>query len=653
METPIELDRKDPKSPYFTPEPKLSPSLLMERSFDLMRLYQIAQVRESPWPQFDGMGYMKYNETNEMADISFLPPKKNKGDTRITTGVTHEKDSTLVAFYLNLNFEGNVRVFKGEQELYDFGTAITKLVRKSREIEEYDNKRANNYRNYTVQGTSFALERFTEVWVPNKIITGDVNPARLDLVKWTEAGLKKQKAFCESVLVDGKKVFLENIREPDIQKQPRVYTVEYISRPLLKSMWGETKMWEYVPYLTGSLGPGSLTQGSIYSEWIWGEVDYTKVEVVTVYDRFNQRYQIYFNGVPMLPANFPLTAVSPSGLIPIAKGDGDLMNMFAYSKSDPAKLKIDQAVFDELLQNMVMMSRQGARVPRANNTGRILTPEMFLGGRLITNLDPNDVPPLVENPGIKQFDFSFYELFKQHLDEKSLSSLLQGGAPGGDVTLGQYMEQTRKAMLSIGGRLDGLIQWEKQLLKLRVFNLLANGAQKNDDGTYKDISMEDSMFDGSKGLNVMKFTENNILSPYQILDQENQFKQEQGTDVEYTYLDPVQMKAILNDPSYYFCFEVVPVDKNNDKLTQLMFVNMVQQAQALFGPDSLQVRNLKRRYAQIMGETYDDIFASDEEVQMKQMQAMQMQEAEQKPINQPDAIVQRQKIKQAAEEMRV
>ena len=56
-----------------------------------------------------------------------------------------------------------------------------------------------------------------------------------------------------------------------------------------------------------------------------------------VYKPFEQTFQIYINGVPMLPISFPLKAVSPSGLIPITKGDLDLMNMFAYSKSDQLK----------------------------------------------------------------------------------------------------------------------------------------------------------------------------------------------------------------------------------------------------------------------------------------------------------------------------
>lgn len=633
----VNNNKLDPNSPFYTPAPVLSDEQLHERKFDLIRLYQIAQLRESPWPQFDGMGYMKYNETNEMADISYLPPKKNKGDTRITTGVTHEKDSSLVSFYLNMNFEGTVRVFHGNQEEIDIGTTLTKMVRKSREIEQYDNKRSQFYRNYTTQGTSFAREQYVEMWVPNKVITGDINPARLDEVTWVETGLKLQQALCESVLVDGKKVFLENIREPNIQKQPGVYTVEYISRALLESIWGQTAMWKYVPYLAsaGGMDSGTLTQGSIYSDWIYGEVDYSKLEVVTVYRPFDQRFQIYFNGIPMLKVKYPLRAVSPSGKIPLAKGDQDLMNMFAYSKSDPAKTKIDQAVFDELLQTMVMKSRQSAMVPRANNTGRLLTPDMFLGGRIITNLDPSDTPPLIESPGITQPDFSFYQLFKEHLDSKTISSILEGGSSGKDMTLGEYLDQQKKAMLKIGSKIDGIIQWEKQMLELRVMNLLAHGAQKSPEGGYKDIAMEDSMFDGSKGLNVIKFDENNVRSPYDVYGEEQQAKEETGTDVEYTYIDPKQMKAMLDDPEYYFCYEIVPVDKNNDKITQVMFINMITQAAQIFGMDSLQVSRLKKRYAQVMGESYDDLFMTDEEVQMKQQQALMATQNNRQDLNTP------------------
>lgn len=632
----------DPRSPYYTPKPELSPEAIQERSFDLYRLFQISQVRESALPQFDGVGYTRYNETNEMADISFLPPIKNKGDSRITTGITHEKDSSLVSFFLNMNFEGTVHVFKGDKEQFELGTALTKLVRKSRELENYDNKRAQFYRNYVAQGTSFSVEEYQEIWVPDKeLITDEVDPTALDKVKWIDKGLKKVTCGCISTLIDGKKVFLENIREPNIQKN-NTYTVEYVPRDIMESIWGKTSQWKYVPYMVtpSATSLGTLAQGSIYSDWIWGEIDYTKCEVVKVYRPFEQRFQIYINGVPMLKPKFPLKAVSPSGLVPIAKGDSDLMNMFAYSKSEPAKTKIDQAVFDEVLQNMIVKSRQSVFVPRANNTGRVITPDMFLGGRVISNLDPNKLPPLINNPGITPADFSFYQLFKEQIDSKTISALLEGTGNNKVATLGEYMDQQKKALLKLGGKIDGIVQWEKQMLQLRVMNLLAHGYQKGSNGTYNDITTNDFMSNGAKGMNVMKFSDPLHKTPYDVRNEEMAYKKQNGAEAEITYLNPTLLKQMIDDPEYYFCYEIVPVDKNNDKLTQMMFVSMITQAINLFGIDSMQVDGLKKRYAAVMGQEYDDLFLSPQDLAIKQQQAQQAallaQEQGMKP--QPGAV---------------
>lgn len=615
-------------SQYQTPKPDFSEDQLAERSFDLWRLFQISQVRESALPQFDGMGYSRYNETNEMADMSFLAPKKNKGDSRITTGITHEKDSSLTGFYLNMNYEGNVRIFYKDKEMYDLGTSISKLVHKSREQEFYDDKRPLMYRNYTVQGTSFAVEEYMEIWMPDKqLLSDDVDPTQLDKVKWIDKGMKKVNCGCVVNLIDGKKVFLENIREQDIQKQPGVYTVEYVPREIMKGIWGKTDNWQYVPFMINPSASsiGTLSQASIYSDWVYGEIDFNKCEVIKVYRPFEQRFQIYINGVPMLKPKFPLKAISPSGLIPIAKGDADIMNLFAYSKSEPAKTKIDQAVFDEILQNMVIKSRQSAFVPRVNNTDKILTPDMFLGGKMISNINTADVNPLIENPGITVADFSFYQLFKTQIDSKTVSSLFEGHQDpnSGSVSLEQYMDMQKRNMLKLGGKLDGILNWEKQMLRLRTLNLLAHGAQMDSDGNYKDVTTVDSMSNGSKGLNILKFASPNTKTSEDVFNEQNKYQQENGQDAEITYLNPKLMKEILDDDDYYLCYEVVPVEKNNDKFTQMMFVSMVTQAAQLFGPDSLQVEGLKKQYAAVMHRSFDEIFLSEQDMQQKQLAAAQ------------------------------
>lgn len=625
------------KTPVVTP-PILNEEELKERAFDLSKIYQIAQVRESPHPQFDGMGYMKYNETNEMADISYLPPKLNKMDRRIVSGITHEKDSSLLSMVQNFNFEGKVRIFKGDEEQYDLSNAITAWVRKSRELENYDEKRPIYYRNLLVQGTSFAQEKFVERYIPKKVVTTEnIDFNRLDEVTWVAAGWDKVYDGCVSDLVDGKKVFLEDIRQSDIRKQPGVYTVEYVPREWVRSIWQDNPRWKHVPF---SCTPGSaiglLTQATRYSDWTYAEVDFSKVEVMQVHRPLENRYQIYLNGVPMLKAGFPLQVVSPSRLTPIAKGDLDQMNMFAYSKSIPAKTKIDQAVYDNFMRVMMIKFEQSAFVPRGNLTNKYVDPYIMMPGRYTDDVDPKLLPPLIENPGPTNADFSILNMIREGIDNKSVSALLEGNMPSDStMTLGQYLDMQKKQMLKLGTIFDAFINWEKQMLHLRTCNLIANGAKPmgkikspytgNEVNNYKDVSVDDSFGDAS-GTRVLKFTDENyegIRTPLTVAQEEIAKQKETGKEVRYSYLNPALLKDMLSNPEWYFCYEVVPVDKNNDKLSQALFVAMISQAANLFGMESLQVDGLKRRFASKFGEDFDTLFRDPRDMEIAQQMQQQ------------------------------
>lgn len=609
----------------------LSDDAIAERSYDQNKLLEAAMVRESNHPQFDGMSYMKYNETNEMADISFLAPKINKYDSRITSGVTHEKDSSLLSFYSNLNFEGTVRVTYKDKELYDVGVALTNLARSSRENENYDDKRPNNYRSYIVQGTVLTIEEYVERYYPNKVITSEIDFSQLDKVTWVEDGKKKEYQGCESTMIDGKKVFYENIRERDVQKQPGLHIIEYIPREDLETIWGETERWKSVP-LNFTDVQQSYTQGSIYSDWIYSPIDLEKMCVHRVYRPFTQRFQIYLNTVPMLPTGFPLKAVSPSGLIPAAKGDSDSMNMFTYSKSEPAKAKIDQAVFDKVLQNMLIKFKQSAMVPRGNLTDKIYDSSILMGGRFISDLNPKDIPPLIENPGITNSDFSFYSLIKEQIDTKTVSSLIEGNEGQGAMTLGQYMDMQKKQMLKLGTKIDGIINWERQMLRLRVANLIVHGAEKTGkviDGNkgkkneYRDVAVEAELSSGGKGLNILRFDDENTRTSEDVFNEQNEYEEKNGVEVDITYLNPKMIKDLQTDPDYKIYYDVVPVDKHNDKLAQIMFVKMITDAANIFGMDSLKVARLKKRYAAKFNEQFDDLFLNERELELKRMEMQQ------------------------------
>ncbi len=606
-----------------TPPPDLTSEELLERSFDLNKLYMIAQLRESPHPQFDGMGYMKYNETNEMADISFIAPKKNKYDTRVTSGITHEKDSSIVSLIQSFNFETNVTIFYKEKELYELSTSCSAWIRKVRELAHYDEQRPINYRNLVVQGTAFADVRHTQRFIPNKVITSSSDDmGDLDSIEFQTVGVKKHFDGTTITLVDGKKVFLEDIHQQDIRKQPGIYTVEYVPRELVASIWGQSKRWKNVPKFSGPYSTigAMVTQGSIYSEWFYMPVDLLKMEIITAIRPFENRIQIYLNGVPMLKAGFPLTAVSPSGLPTLTKGDIDPMNMFAYSKGIPAKTKMDQALYDALVRIGVIMFEQQAFPPTGNNSGRLLSPDIFMPSKLTRNLHKEDLSILTDNPGLQPATFDFINMIKEQIDNKSVTSLLENGQPQGDMTLGQYMDMQKRQLIKLGGIFDGVTNWEKQIAHLILMDCFANAAYEGN-----HVAIKDTFDDGAQGVRVLRFKNNNQSTSEDLHQEEIEYQKANGQDVRFSDMDPTVLKDMIDNPDYYYYYEVIPVDKNNDKVTQAFFIQKITQAANLFGMQSLAVQKLKQRYASVMGEQFDDLFLSQDDMQAQQQQQQNQQ----------------------------
>jgi hypothetical protein len=71
--------------------------------------------RESPHPEFDDMTYSQYYDSNKRADLAYIPAKKNKQDTRIVTGYTREKDTTLLSALLGYNFQPDITVYNNQE----------------------------------------------------------------------------------------------------------------------------------------------------------------------------------------------------------------------------------------------------------------------------------------------------------------------------------------------------------------------------------------------------------------------------------------------------------------------------------------------------------------------------------------------------------
>jgi hypothetical protein len=125
--------------------------------------------------------------------------------------------------------------------------------------------------------------------------------------------------------------------------------------------------------------------------------------------------------------------------------------------------------------------------------------------------------------------------------------------------------------------------------------------------SYMTVTVDDTFEDGKSGSRVIKFTDReSIPSPEDVYDIEEENREKTGRETRITYIDPDWLKSLKAN----FYYEIIPTDKNNDKLTQMMFLNAMTQAMQFFGPQSLNVDYLKKRFAHVMGEDFDKFFAN-------------------------------------------
>ena len=429
------------------------------RSFLIKRLTYARDQREAPHMEFNDQNYSDWYDGNAKAANAYNPPKLNREDTRIVTGITLEKEQSLLAAILNYNLEPNITAYdKFDFKLARIGKTMEDLVKKSREIEHYEEKRPALYKELLDQGTCFVEEVMVEQINTEKKLKGDWRSGgvKVDKISWDNK-LKKSYGKCEVNLIEGKKVYLGNMREYFLDKQPYAFITDLIPYDLAQSLYGDWDRFDSVPKTVEKFNSEVLSDNE-YRDWTLLEQQPGFVEVIKYQDPINNEMMIMLNGVMMLPVGFPLTAISPSGKFSIAKGDSEIISkFFAIGRSIPSKSKVDQSVLDETLRLLILMMQQSAKPPIANKSNRVLSRKVFYPGTVTNGLNPDDIGVIGPTNTINNGAVQLFEKLKSLIDGKTVSPTFAGEVTEGDVTATEIDEVKRNQMMKVGASLIGVI----------------------------------------------------------------------------------------------------------------------------------------------------------------------------------------------------
>lgn len=583
----------------------------------LQRLLTAARdAREQSHIELDDSSYTSHYDSNYKTGNSYLRKKKNREDSRIVTGVTLEKSNTFLSAILNYNFEPNIEAYDREDlPMIGLGDKLESLLKKSRKIEDYESKRPLILKEGCDQGTFFAEETWVEEFqIQKKLKNLDYSKIVVKDIEWETKKVRKIIG-AQVNLIPGTGVYLGNIKQFFLNKQPHIFTRDVITYSGAEACYGGYDRFKYV---SRDLKTDYTYNQSEVREWGLEELQSGMVEVVKFYDKWANEYMIMLNGILMLPVGFPLTAISPSGEYPIVKGDIEpISEFFAYSKSYPAKTKVPQEILDDTIRTMVLRMRQLLEPPLANNTSTTLSRKIFYPGNITPDINPGQIQKIMgDNNQIGAGEFQVFGLVKQIVDEMTTSPIMSGQTAGGRQTATEVMTLQKQSMMKLGYAIFGILSFEKQLSWLRLYTVLSNYTKPIDSrinditGKLEDVYMSITTTESDsagKFTRVTDFNPAGMDKDQTQLDAEAMIMSPKGKPIQKVYLNPKLISENFLKWSFYI--DVVPTPKDSTELEVSLFVEKIMKAKQIFGPQATNDEHLKGRFAVMSGEDPDKFWS--------------------------------------------
>lgn len=572
--------------------------------------------RKTNYNELNDMDYQTYYDSNSRAANSYIPEKKNKEDVRVVTGTTEEKENTIISNVLNYNFAANILAYDMNQvELAELGKEMEKMVKKSNELEKYDDKKPYIYKELFDQGSCFVEEQWIEpIHIEKKLKEINWNEINVKSIRWDTREVI-DIGQCQRRLIAGDKVYPGNFRINSITKQPYLFIIDRISYAEAKSIF---RNWDRFKYVQPDVVKFNNSDEGTYRIWTTSDLEKGQVEIVKYLNKWTNEFMIMLNGVMMLPIGFPLTEVSPSGEYPIAKAEAfPISEFFWVGKSIPAKTKVDQQVLDEFMKLIVLKTRKSFKPPLANNTNKILSEEIMMPGKVTNQVDPSKIQIIGDSNGVSLAEFNAFQFIKKIIDEKSLDPSFTGDALSKRQTATEILELRKQQMMKLGLVLWGVISLERQMSELRIANIIANWTKPIDtrinpitkkiEDVYRIINVDAEVEENVSGKNIIEFSPDaSNISQGQVQEEAAMISRAKGMPIKKTYIDPK-----ISNFKYNWYVTMNASERDSSDFERIMFKQDIQDSITLFGPQSLNFDYLRKRFASLSKQDPNKFFLSN------------------------------------------
>jgi len=603
----------------------------------IKRLRNAQQDRDQKHPEFNNKTYVEQYQDNEKIANTYLAGKKFEGDVKIASGTVEQKMFAVLSEINRLRLSPQVLAFDDQDnEMVSLGNGMTDIIFKSEEMDNDREMKLMRQLELLKQGTAFIQERWSKEFKNEKVFNKK-DIGKVKGVEWTNKLKKVYDGPRRSVLY-GPGVYLGNIREVGpMSKQPFIFTHQLTTYDEAKSRYGAqvdgVDMWERWKNVSNvrvmGLSTEIINQGGdnlVNNAWGLTDISEGKVEEIHYQDRFNDEYQIFLNGVPMLPVGFPLSAMSAGGEYNIERQILQVINpFFGYGRSFTMKVAEQSDILDELLRLLIIKTRKSITPAYANIGNRVISSKVLMPGRITMGLDANALQPIgQESQGATASEYQMYKMLQDNLDENTVSKQFSGQQGKSGTTafeVGTLQKQAQKLLSLI---IFSQSMMEMKLGYQRLWNLLDNWFEPVDTkfsetrqaivGKYRTTSRKTELGKQGEGIRQVIPTEK-LPTAGQIMSEETRTGVAKGNTRKQAGLAP--MKRIYIKPSelrkmkIMWYIEVDTTERETSNAKKLLFREELRDLFALINLGSKpNISELEQQHSLIWNRPKDKLFSS-------------------------------------------
>lgn len=608
------------------------------------------ETREKASLVFNGVSYSQGYAYNQRKAVNYAPPRNKNDDREISMGMVHEKIVSFVAIFLKYVFKRRVkcydekgRLVKGLGDIYDLAISF------SYKLEKFKRKIALIYWETFTQGNAFVLEDW-EVKMINtpkayKKIDGkevlitpdnmDYTLEFLDDVRY-EKGEDAQTRRAVSVVLDGRSVIFGNPEIENVQDQPRITLEDDITKADAEALYGTLKRWDKVPKTAEEITEMCGKKLTLF-DVARNKTPSDKFIRHIVYDKENNKFNIFLNGLMLLPMATPMSIFHPRMNYPLSNIPAERLRGSIYSRSIPAKTKFNADFVDWALKMLANKFEQGVTPAILSKGKYTLTRDMFRGGQVTHGVSKDDYEKAdPENKGVTQHEYSFVQMLKDIMESQTLNPTTSGELSN-DATATEIATTENNQRDKLGFLLDGLMIGFMDMAERRAETI----------ETKYTIKQKETIVDGKKVPVYQNFTinvsgvDNVVVWDEQVglptYDDEAKrdelfqkaFKEKKaGSPTEYYLANPI----MIREGKYVVDIEIHPERIKDTQMQMIQMWDEFTQLLNTFGRDSeggqVNMEELKKEYLEVSGRS-DKMFTT----QMYQQLEKEMGGEEASPYN--------------------